>query len=391
MVSEGDVRTRELLQGAERALRGRDAPAALKLLREAEALAPQDADVKMQLALALRASGDFAGALEAVEAALVIDPYLLLGLLSKGWLLEKLGRGREAAIAYRNALKIVPPDDRLAPALKAPVQRAREAVKADSEAAVAFVEERLAELRARHAGDDLKRFDMSRDVFLAGKQVYHPEPALLHYPMLPAEQFFDRRRFPWLEQLEAGTQTIREELLVVLREDLEGMEPYIQYPPGVPVNQWVELNHSPRWNSYFLWKDGVKDEAHCARCPNTTALLESLPLLRQPGFGPTAMFSVLAPKTHIPPHNGSTNTRCLVHLPLILPGPSRFRVGNETRDWKMGEAWVFDDTIEHEAWNDADQTRVILIVDVWNPYLTAAERELVAAMMAAKNAFTAAG
>ena len=391
MVSEGDVRTRELLQGAERALRGRDAPAALKLLREAEALAPQDADVKMQLALALRASGDFAGALEAVEAALVIDPYLLLGLLSKGWLLEKLGRGREAAIAYRNALKIVPPDDRLAPALKAPVQRAREAVKADSEAAVAFVEERLAELRARHAGDDLKRFDMSRDVFLAGKQVYHPEPALLHYPMLPAEQFFDRRRFPWLEQLEAGTQTIREELLVVLREDLEGMEPYIQYPPGVPVNQWVELNHSPRWNSYFLWKDGVKDEAHCARCPNTTALLESLPLLRQPGFGPTAMFSVLAPKTHIPPHNGSTNPRRRVHLPLILPGPSRFRVGNETREWKMGEAWVFDDTIEHEAWNDADQTRVILIVDVWNPYLTAAERELVAAMMAAKNAFTAGG
>ena len=391
MVSEGDVRTRELLQGAERALRGRDAPAALKLLREAEALAPQDADVKMQLALASRASGDFAGALEAVEAALVIDPYLLLGQLSKGWLLEKLGRGREAAISYRNALKIAPPDDRLAPALKAPVEHARAAVKADSEAAVAFVEQRLAEVRARHAGEDLKRFDMSRDVFLTGKKVYTPEPALLHYPMLPAEQFFDRRHFPWLERLEAATDLIREELLVVLREDLEGMEPYIQYPPGVPVNQWVELNHSPRWNSYFLWKDGVKDEAHCARCPNTTALLESLPLLRQPGLGPTAMFSVLAPRTHIPPHTGSANTRSLVHLPLILPGPSRFRVGNETRDWKMGEAWVFDDTIEHEAWNDADQTRVILILDIWNPYLSEAERELVGAMMAAKNAFTAAG
>ena len=391
MVSEGDVRTRELMQGAERALRGRDARAALKLLREAEALAPQDAEVKMQLALALRANGDFAGALEAVEAALVIDPYLLLGLLSKGWLLEKLGRAREAAISYRNALKILPPEDRLAPALKAPVEHARAAVKADSEAAVAFVEERLADIRARHAGEDLKRFDMSRDVFLAGKQVYHPEPALLHYPMLPAEQFFDRRHFPWLERLEAATDLIREELRVVLREDLEEMEPYIQYPPGVPVNQWVELNHSPRWNSYFLWKDGVKDEAHCARCPKTTALLESLPLLRQPGLGPTAMFSVLAPRTHIPPHTGSANTRCLVHLPLILPGPSRFRVGNETREWKMGEAWVFDDTIEHEAWNDADQTRVILIVDVWNPYLSDAERELVGAMMAAKNAFTAAG
>ena len=391
MVSEGDVRTRELLQGAERAMRGRDARAALNLLREAEALAPGDAAVKMQLALAHRAQGDFPAALEAIDAALAIDPYLLLGLLSKGWLLEKLGRAREAAAVYRNALKIAPPEDRLSLALKAPVERAREAVRADSEAAVAFVEARLADIRARHGGEDLKRFDISRDAFLAGKKVYVPEPALLHYPMLPAEQFFDRRHFPWLEQLEAATETIREELLVVLRDDLEQMEPYIQYPPGAPVNQWVELNHSPRWNSYFLWKDGVKDEGHCARCPKTSALLGALPLLRQPGFGPTAMFSVLAPRTHIPPHSGSTNTRCLVHLPLILPGPSRFRVGNEIREWKMGEAWVFDDTIEHEAWNDADQTRVILILDIWNPYLSEAERELVSAMMAAKNAFTAGG
>ncbi len=208
---------------------------------------------------------------------------------------------------------------------------------------------------------------------------------------MPAEQFFDRRHFPWLGELEAATEMIRQELLVVLQDDLEEMQPYIQYPPGVPVNQWVELNHSPLWNSYFLWKDGVKDEAHCARCPNTAALLETLPLLRQPGFGPTAIFSVLAPRTHIPPHTGSTNTRSLVHLPLILPGPSRFRVGNETREWKMGEAWVFDDTIEHEAWNDADQTRVILILDLWNPYLSEAERELVSAMMSARKEFVAQG
>ena len=391
MGSVQDARTRELVQQAERALQSRDARSALGLLREAESRAPDDPGVKMQLALALRATGDFQAALYAVEAALALDPYLLLGLLSKGWLLEKLDRPREAAIAYRNALKIVPPEDRLAPGLKAPVERALQVVKADSAAAVAFVEDRLKDVRARHAGEDLHRFDMSRDVFLAGKKVYHSEPALLHYPMLPAEQFFDRRHFPWLERLEAATDMIREELLVVMQDDLEEMQPYIQYTPGVPVNQWVELNYSPRWNSYFLWKDGVKDEAHCARCPNTSALLDSLPLLRQPGFGPTAIFSVLAPRTHIPPHAGSANTRCLVHLPLILPGPARFRVGNETRDWKMGEAWVFDDTIEHEAWNDADQTRVIMILDVWNPYLSDAERELVAAMMAAKNAFTAGG
>ena len=97
----------------------------------------------------------------------------------------------------------------------------------------------------------------------------------------------------------------------------------------------------------------------------------------QEGHAPTAMFSVLDARTRIPPHTGSTNTRLVVHLPLDLPGPAWFRVGNERRDWKMGEAWVFDDTIEHEAMNEADAQRTVLIFDVWNPQLTPLERDLV--------------
>ena len=389
MGSAGEVRTKELLDTAARSLQRGDARAAVGLLRQAEAGAPADIAVKMQLALALRGAGDLEGALTALDAALALDPYLMLALLSKGWILEKLQRPREAAAVYRNVLKLVPSDDRLSDNLKAPVARAREAVQADTAALEAFLRQRTAEARARHADEGLERFDESLQVFAGRKRVYVPEPALLHYPRLPADQFYDRAMFPWLERLEAATETIREELLVVLREDLEAFDPYIQYPPGVPVNQWVELNHSPLWNSYFLWKDGVRQEDHCARCPETAAVLESLPMLDQPGFGPTAMFSVLAPRTHIPPHTGSANTRLVVHLPLILPGPSRFRVGNDERPWRMGEAWVFDDTIEHEAWNDADQTRVVLIFDVWNPYLTPAERELVTAMMSAKKAYSA--
>ena len=131
----------------------------------------------------------------------------------------------------------------------------------------------------------------------------------------------------------------------------------------------------------------MRQDAVCAQCPKTAALLESLPMADQPEFAPTAMFSALDARTHIPAHTGSTNTRLLVHLPLVLPGPARFRVGNETRSWRMGEAWVFDDTIEHEAWNDSDQLRVILIFDVWNPFLEAGERELIKALMVARNRF----
>jgi aspartyl/asparaginyl beta-hydroxylase (cupin superfamily) len=99
-----------------------------------------------------------------------------------------------------------------------------------------------------------------------------------------------------------------------------------------------------------------------------------------PGKAPTVMFSVLQPRTAIPPHTGSTNARVTVHLPLVVPPGCRFRVGGETREWREGEAWAFDDTIEHEAWNDSDSPRAILILDVWNPLLSEAERAVVRAI-----------
>ena len=256
MAPAQDIRINELVQSADRALQSRDAMTALRLLREAEARAPGDLEVKMQLALALRTTGDLASALEVLDAALSLDPYHLLALLSKGWMLEKLDRPREAAEVYRNALKIAPPEDRVSAGLKAPLARAREVVAQEADRAESFLLDRIKQVRERHPDQKLDRFDLSLKAFVGKARIYSPQPALLHYPGLPAEQFYDREHFPWLPELEAGAEAIREELLVVMREDLEQLEPYIQYPPGVPVNQWVELNHSPRWNSYFLWRDG---------------------------------------------------------------------------------------------------------------------------------------
>ena len=94
-----------------------------------------------------------------------------------------------------------------------------------------------------------------------------------------------------------------------------------------------------------------------------------------PGKAPSVFFSILQPGAHIPPHTGVTNTRAIVHLPLVVPEGCEFRVGGETRAWREGEAFAFDDTIEHEAWNRSDARRIVLIFDVWNPHLTAAEQE----------------
>ena len=383
-----DVQASDLVLQAEAALAGRDPASAIALLDRADALGGVSPRSRMARAAALRAVGDARGALAALDDLLAEQPYHFLALLSKGAVLEQSGAAGAAVDVYRNAVKIAPPAERLPPAAARQLDAARSAVSRTDQALREHLASAVAGLRAEHRGADLARFDEALDIFAGVKKAYVQEPLFFHYPRLPAIPFYDRSHFPWLEELDRATDLVASEMRVALDSAGEAeLAPYIQYPRGAPVNQWGELNHSRRWSSYFLWKDGQRQDQACARCPQTAALLERLPVCRQPGYAPTAMFSALEARTHIPPHTGSTNVRLLAHLPLLLPGPARFRVGNETRKWRMGEAWVFDDTIEHEAWNDADALRVILIFDVWNPLLTAVERELVNALLAARKGF----
>ncbi|MGH8204373.1 MAG: aspartyl/asparaginyl beta-hydroxylase domain-containing protein, partial [Steroidobacteraceae bacterium] len=138
---------------------------------------------------------------------------------------------------------------------------------------------------------------------------------------------------------------------------------------------------------FHFYEKGLAIEERCARAPATMAAILRLPQAEVDLRSPTAMFSVLKPKTRIPPHTGIANFRLVVHLPLVLPAGCGFRVGGETREWRMGEAWVFDDTIEHEAWNDSDETRIILICDVWSPRLSPEERSAIRSVIAATDAF----
>jgi aspartyl/asparaginyl beta-hydroxylase (cupin superfamily) len=110
-----------------------------------------------------------------------------------------------------------------------------------------------------------------------------------------------------------------------------------------------------------------------------------LPLIR--GRAPIAMFSVLRAGTHIPPHNGMINTRLICHLPIIAPQGCRLRVGNEIRAVESGRTMIFDDTIEHEAWNDGDATRVVLLFEIWRPELDEAEKAALTALFQAIDAY----
>ena len=244
----------------------------------------------------------------------------------------------------------------------------------------AFLDQEIAAVVSQHAAVEQQRFIGCRDILLGKRRAYASEPKSMLFPYLPAIEFFSREHTPWLHILEEATEDIAAEALSVLDNDRSGFAPYVNFPPGTPVDQWGPLNHSMDWSTYSLWHDGVPLENHVAKCPKTAAVLARLPLCDVPGFAPGAYFSVLKPHTRLPAHTGTTNTRSIVHLPLIIPERCEFRVGSQVRPWVKGTAWVFDDTIDHEAWNNSDATRVILIFDIWNPLLTAAERDMVRAL-----------
>lgn len=347
------------------------------LLGRAAAADPGQPALHFNLAAACRAAGDPQAALAALDSALAIDPYFVQAIFQKGVLLEEVGQPRDAAHVYQDFLDTAPPEILNSPQFAGPINRARKVVRLDKEALGQVIAARA------HAPSDRTREAMA--ALLGEQRIHVAEPTFLTVPRLPAIPFFDRALTPWIEALEAATPDILAEARQVIADDAAsaGFVPYVDNPPGVPANQWAALDHSPQWSAFFFWKHGERNEANSARCPVTANLLASMPMVSLAGRGPNAFYSLLTPRTRIPPHTGVTNARSTVHLPLIVPPGCGFRVGNETRECVPGKAWVFDDTIEHEAWNDSDQPRLILIFDVWNPYLSDEEQSFFRDMLAA--------
>jgi aspartate beta-hydroxylase len=334
----------------------------------------------LNLATVCRSSGDTAAEGAALEKALALEPRYVAALLQKGDLLERLGNPRGAALVFSAALDSIAPGTPIPPVMSAAIAHAREVVAGNARMLEEFLEGEVAQVRQHHAGENLQRYDACRDIALGKRRVYASQPKYTHFPYLPAIEFFPRENFPWLDILEAATEDIAREALGALHRVPADFAPYVNFPAGTPLDEWAPLNHSMDWSVYSLWHDGAPLPVNQATCPKTTEVLGKLPMCDVPGFAPSAYFSVLKPRTHLPAHTGTTNTRCVSHLPLVIPDGCRFRVGSQTQAWQKGKAWVFDDTIEHEAWNDSDQIRIILIFDVWNPLLTSAERDLVRAM-----------
>ncbi|MGC6330385.1 aspartyl/asparaginyl beta-hydroxylase domain-containing protein [Rhizorhabdus sp. FW153] len=369
-----------LAEADELVRRGEIARAAA-LLEEILAGGDAPSSIWLRLAGLRRALKQPRRALDAVHRALATAPLDFTALAMRASLLERIG-DPEAGRAWDHALAQKPEGD--LPPMVARTIAAGESFRDQ------WVEQRAKAMddAARTASggaapDDRAKLDRFRDNILRKTRIYRSEPFQYHYPGLSEREFHPRHRFPWLADLEAATSEIRMEVEALLRSSRAELIPYLQYPDHEPLAQWAELNRNPDWTAIHLIHNGKRVARNADSCPRTMAILDKVGQPNIPGSSPTAMFSLLAPHTLIPPHNGINNSRLLCHLPLIVPEGCWFRVGAETRPWREGEAFIFDDTIEHEASNPSDHLRIVLIFDIWHPDLSETERRAIGAIIGA--------
>lgn len=369
----------DLHHAADAALARGQAAQAIALLEQGLPAAPDDFAGWMKLAALRRRFGSAAGALEAVNAALAARANDFMGLLLKGSLHEQLGETSRAAEVYR----AVDFHSKSQANLPPPLMSQLEKVRAFLARYRAEVESRLAETAALDAVHRMRAQRLIDNV-LDHRPVHHQEPTHYRYPDLADVEFFDLAYSGLKDRLRRAFPEILEEFQALAARHADRQSPYVDIAAGQPEGQWSALNRSTAWNAFHLIRYGDPDPVNAAACPRTIAAFTGEEQAVLPGLGPNLMFSLLAPRTHIPPHHGVANFRVVCHLPLVVPPGCRFRVGGDTREWRPGEPWIFDDTIEHEAWNDSDVLRVVLIGDLWRPELDDQDRRIVGDFMQAQ-------
>lgn len=351
---------------------------AIPYFERACALDPLAGPLWRNLATAYRASGQDEDERRALDGALDCDRTDFVAWLRKAELHERLGEMVPALTAWSGVIQLSAQFDPVPDGLVAALEHGRNFIETTNAHINKEIEGGIRASIEKADRSDARRMRSFADAAFGKRRIFQNECSGLHYPFLPADEFFDEALFPWLSTLEAKTDQIRTELAQLLTAGVESLRPYVQMEKGTPDSKWSALDHSLDWTACFLWEYGAPNDAVLERCPVTKSVVEALPRAVIPGRTPNVFFSILRPHSRIPPHTGVSNTRAIVHLPLIVPDHCGFRVGGETRVWEEGKAFVFDDTIEHEAWNDSDEPRAILIFDVWNPHLSTAEQQMIA-------------
>lgn len=357
-------------------------------------LRPDDASVLTGLGQARLQSGQLDAARAALGAVLERTPDAFVARFHLAQTYERGGDTHAALVHYFRAISDAQTQGRWLNdatthvSIRGPVRRAMAFV---DKGRLALYDRVLEPLRHRFGASELRRVEHCLRIYLHMEpppyQDARQRPSFLYFPSLPATPYLPKSSMPWLQALESNVPAIIEEMLRVLDEQ-RGFEPFLRFHKLEEARNYLTGNDGKGgWNAYFFYRHGERYAANCEQCPRTAATLEQAPLLRIHDHAPEICFSLLTPGSHILPHRGVTNTRIVVHLPLLVPEDAALNVGGEPHVWRVGEAVAFDDTYEHEAWNRSASNRVIVLMDAWNPHLTEAEREAVTDLVIAIGEF----
>jgi aspartate beta-hydroxylase len=388
MVLENDAFNVEARIFLARAAMLSGAPAsAREHLLVATRVAPAKAALWRSLGLAEMALEQWPQAEQAFERCLQLSPSMHAARLHLGQCLERQDRHGEATKAYLQALSEAQRAGLWLNAESTPPWLAdgiAHAIAVANRGRAEIHEELMAPIRQRFDADDLGRVELAVRGILGLEPVASANPkqrpTFMYFPGLPETPVFDRALFPWFAQLESAFEAIRDEAAAVLSSQ-NGLSPFLAMGEKDKLADYLG-GDQPAWDAHFFYRHGNPYPDHLRDCPQTAAMLESLPLVHITEHAPEICFSVLTAGTHILPHYGTSNIRSVVHLPLIVPEQCALKVLDTVVPGKAGECFAFDDTFLHEAWNRGRDTRVILLMDTWNPHLTEIEKLAMAEVIA---------
>ncbi|RAN40507.1 aspartyl/asparaginyl beta-hydroxylase domain-containing protein [Hyphomonas sp. GM-8P] len=376
-------KARQIAGQGMQALNARNGQAAEAAFHQAIELGWPGADIWIVLSHARSLNKDMAGSEQALAEAIRREPENPRALLYMGMFLDSCGQSLRARSFFEQAVPLAEAIGNKSPEIADLLVRARQALSRPIQNVRHPVDDFIDVHKLGSEPEDELLIE-SLQILAERKRPYYSQPSRFLYAGLPNRQFFHRDEFPWTAALEAETDTIRAELEAVLAEARQAarFSPYVEdrNQKGAPGDS--PLLNSTDWSAFYLVKQGERIAENIAACPKTMAAIDAIGADAFPSPRPSVLFSQLKPGTRIPPHVGMFNTRLVCHLPLIIPEKCGFRVGNDTREWKPGKMFIFDDSINHEAWNESAESRFVLIFEIWRPELSARQRVLLTKLFA---------
>ncbi|WP_374763611.1 aspartyl/asparaginyl beta-hydroxylase domain-containing protein [Yunchengibacter salinarum] len=375
-----------LADAVDRAFNGGDHATGLDLLQRLAENGPDHAATWYRLAVVEEQVGTRQGAIRAYGRALRLDPKNALTRLYAGAYLHEGAAGQAAE--QRAGLALMSEARDLDPRFARPAEMPGVAEETRRRAALADGLLRRHFTDLHHAAlDSLVAAGTSATALDRLRRAVWPQthdherygpvrfahadqrPHVFYIPDLAPITFAERRHMPWAETVEAASGAVKAEVTRALTTLERAGRPYLEAGMGLDES-FAHLEGSLNWTALDLYRGGQPNPEVLDLLPETDAVLRRMPLVRR-GDHPLEVFlSLLRPGQHIPPHYGLANSRLTVHLPLIVPERCRIRVGDRWRSWHEGEILAFDDSFDHEARNDSDRLRIVLIAEAWHPDLT---------------------